>query len=90
MARIVPNKLKDAPEKTRQNWADKNIGFISDRHVLALDIAGWKIVRKDGGNHLWPFSSKATKCDCPDWCHDVDDVVGPTAKVLPFYDPPPD
>jgi hypothetical protein len=32
--------------------------FVKDRHTVALDIQGWKIMAKDG-NIRWPFESRS-------------------------------
>jgi hypothetical protein len=44
---------------------------ITNCHVMALDIAGWRIVHRDGEQPKWPFDSKYTGCECPAWCDDV-------------------
>lgn len=45
---------------------------INEEHAIALDILGWKIVRKDNPDSaLWPFACDFTGGPCPDWCQDV-------------------
>ena len=53
-------------------WASDVMDEITYEHAVALDVAGWKIVRKDGDNHhLWPFYSKEAEYPCPGWCEDL-------------------
>ena len=56
-------------EKKRQAWAARKLDAITDAHVLALNMMGWRIVTDYEGR--WPFDSKRTLCDCPEWCDDM-------------------
>jgi hypothetical protein len=40
--------------------------FLKDKHAVALDIQGWKIMAKDG-NIRWPFESRSGY-PRPEWC----------------------
>ena len=80
--RYVPDY---ATEDELEEWASKKMESITDLHVVALNMAGWKIVRQheeDIGfvTPKWPYDSKHTGYDCPEWCEDM----RPTAKVLSF------
>ena len=66
------------PLEHQQNWAARKMEDITDKHVLALHIAGWKIVRQedesdygpnDGVPPKWPFGDKHAVC--PEWCEDL-------------------
>jgi hypothetical protein len=54
-----------------QDWAAGVLGEITDRHVAASDILGWKIVAQHDGAQRWPFSGTMEGCTCPQWCNDV-------------------
>jgi hypothetical protein len=68
--------LEHADDETKQDWAAGRIENITDRDVIALDLAGWKIVPKEAERHdggmrpRWPFDSSRTG-PCPDWCEDI-------------------
>lgn len=44
---------------------------ITDRHVAALDILGWKIVSQNDPARRWPFNGTMEGCTCPKWCDDI-------------------
>jgi hypothetical protein len=45
-------------------WAGE---FVKDKHAVALDIQGWKIVAK-AGPVRWLFDSRRSGLPCPEWC----------------------
>ena len=45
-------------------WAGE---FVKDRHVVALDIQGWKIAAKVGPIR-WLFDSRRSGLPYPEWC----------------------
>lgn len=63
------SKTKAKP--TLEDWAASVLGEITDRHVKALDILGWKIVAQHDGASRWPFSGRVDGCHCPQWCADI-------------------
>jgi hypothetical protein len=69
--------LKFEGDETKQDWASAVLEHITGREVIALDLAGWKIVPKDDEaaedevRPKWPFDSSRTGCPCPDWCEDM-------------------
>ncbi len=58
-------------EEEKQAWAAWVMDKINDVQAMALHIAGWKIISRDGDNAKWPFGVDGTECDCPDWCSDT-------------------
>jgi hypothetical protein len=63
-------------EAEAQDWAGEMMGDITDEHVAALNIAGWRIVAVDpdpdtGEMHKWPFDSRQAGHPCPKWCEDL-------------------
>jgi hypothetical protein len=47
---------------------------ITDRHVAALDILGWKIVSQNDPARRWPFNGTMEGCTCPKWCDDINNT----------------
>jgi hypothetical protein len=45
-------------------WAGE---FVKDRHAVALDIQGWKIMAKTGPIR-WLFDNRHSGLPCPEWC----------------------
>lgn len=43
-------------EEELQDWASEVLDDITKEHITALDIMGWRIVRKHNPKSLWPFS----------------------------------
>src|SRR5262249_28742976 len=90
MPRRIADMVKYADEETKQGWASGKMCSLTDLHVIALDLAGWKITRKDEAEYTeeggvcpkWPFDSERTGCPCPDWCEDLSPK--PAATVLSF------
>jgi hypothetical protein len=71
MRRPDTGYLETMSEDEQLDWATDVLCKITDRYAMALDLQGWKIVCKDDPGRLWPFSSKDTGCQCPDWCEDL-------------------
>jgi hypothetical protein len=63
--------LEKMDEDEQLEWASNALCEITDRHAMALDLQGWKIVNKDDPNCRWPFDSKSAGCVSPDWCEDL-------------------
>ena len=89
----IRNMLKYASKDRLQEWAARQMCGITDKHTLALHIAGWKIVANDddpdASTPKWPFDSKAFDCDCPEWCDDISARRDATqAAILEFPDGP--
>ena len=63
--------LAQLPVDEVQNWAAEVMEELTDEHALALDVAGWKIVSTIDPTYRWPFNSKASGFECPDWCDDL-------------------
>ena len=63
--------LKTMSEDEQLEWASDVLCEITDRHVMALELQGWKIVNKDDPKWLWPFDSELAGCASPDWCEDL-------------------
>jgi hypothetical protein len=61
---------------------------IPDYHVIALELAGWKIVAREEPFSLWPFDSKACGCKCPDWCDNLSKPKKPELSVVEGSDNP--
>src|SRR5262249_51934686 len=62
----------------QEAWAARKLDEITDKHALALHLAGWKIVIRDdlpwlepGENPKWPFNSDRAKVAAPAWCEDI-------------------
>ena len=63
--------LKEMSEDEQLDWASDVLCKVTDRHAVALDLQGWKIVHKDDPDRRWPFDSKSAGCASPDWCEDL-------------------
>ena len=63
--------LAKMSEERRARWAGDRTTVIDDEIAMALHIAGWKIVSQDDPNHLWPFDTIESGCQCPPWRKDV-------------------
>jgi hypothetical protein len=75
--------LKTMSEDEQLEWASDVLWEITDEHAKALDLQGWKIVNKnDPTNWRWPFDSRDSGCDCPDWCEDWHPPMA--GEVVPF------
>ena len=74
MRRRRMSQLKWLSEEDQLDWAGYVLCELTDKHAKALDLQGWKIVRKEEPDCLWPFSSKS--CDCPLWCEDISRPLG--------------
>ena len=57
--------------RSEQDWASDVLSSLTEKHAVALDRAGWKIVAKDEPFNQWPFESKACGHKCRDWCNDL-------------------
>jgi hypothetical protein len=69
--------LKTMSEDEQLDWATDVVCEIEDRHAMALDLQGWKIVHKDDPNSIrWPFNSESAGCDSPGWCENVVSKAG--------------
>ena len=68
--RSFQGKQKGMSEQDRQHWAATIMEELIDEYAVALDIAGWKIVRQGDPAYRWPFNSKQSGYKCPDWCED--------------------
>lgn len=60
-------------EDSKTDWARGKLTSLTDHHVLALRVRGWKIVRQNPADdsRQWPSDSAWTACPCPDWCKDI-------------------
>ena len=85
MAKKLADTLAQLSQDDLEMWAGDLLGEITDEHVKALQVHGWKIVHEDGRSK-WPFSSEETGCVCPNWCQDLL-TKKPAGKVLPFLPP---
>jgi hypothetical protein len=81
-AESLGDRIARMSEEDRQDWTDETYIKITDEAVMALHLAGWKIVDQDDPNHLWPFSTVATGCRCPPWCEDLDAATATPADGL--------
>ena len=68
MARELGAMLAKMSEAKRQDWASTKLAEITDRHVKALDIMGWRLVYKDDPSYRWPFDVNEAGCPAPEWC----------------------
>ena len=68
-------KLKEMDEDEQLDWASKVLEKIGDRHAVALELQGWKIVNKHEPDRLWPFGGDI-EAQCPLWCEDMRGPVG--------------
>jgi hypothetical protein len=64
MANRLGDTLARLSEDELFEWSAGVMFEITDEHVKALEVGGWKIVRADGNR--WPFDSEETGCSCPE------------------------
>ena len=70
-AESLGDRIARMSEEDRQDWTDETYMKITDEAVMALHLAGWKIVDQNDPKHLWPFDSAETGSQCPPWCEDL-------------------
>ena len=64
--------LEGLSEDDRQDWANEELSELTAAHVRALDIMGWKVIRKHNTKSLWPSmaehpNANATQDELDDW-----------------------
>jgi len=65
------NHLKQLSDDELQDWASCIMEGLTDKHAVALNVAGWKIVSTIDPAYRWPFGCKDTGWKCPEWCEDI-------------------
>jgi len=62
-------------EDDQDAWAWEVMAHcINEREAKALDLMGWKIVRKVDDGSKWPYDGNSKYGPCPDWCDDCSET----------------
>jgi hypothetical protein len=91
----LADQLAGMSQDEVDDWTEKVMKEITDRHIVALAMCGWAIVMTTGlppgqwpfnteivfhPSWRWRFNSKKTGLSCPDWCVDFP-PIGATIDV---------